>query len=59
MLEGLGADRSSTNPERIVIVDEVTVTGNFGRHPPVAGILTFKVAAAGNSNTGEAILYVR
>jgi hypothetical protein len=59
VLEGLGADRSNVNPERVVIVDEVTVTGNFGRHPPVAGALTFKVANAGNTKKGEAILYVK
>lgn len=60
VLEGLGADRSNSVAEKEVILKECTIgANNYAAHPAVCNNLTFKVANAGNSKTGTAILYFR
>ena len=57
VLEGAGADRSNTTVEKEAVLIERTITASFGVHPAVCSTLTFKVANAGNSKKGEAIIY--
>lgn len=60
VLEGRGADRSNSATEKVVILSECAIgSNNYAAHPAVCGTLTFKIASAGNSKKGTAILYFR
>lgn len=54
VLAGLGADRDTANTECVFPVDTTS-----GLPFSVAGVLSLTIAAAGDSNDGEIILYVR
>lgn len=60
VLLGLGADRHTTTTQKVQILAELTINSNtYASHPPVCDDLTFKIAAAGNSKKGRAIIYYR